>query len=85
MDLGDYRAKIDKIDDELLRLFMERMDTCRQIAQYKKENGLPVLDAEREGKKLSLIGEKAGEMRSFAQTLFRLLLDLSRAHQETFM
>jgi len=85
MDLGNYRAKIDKIDDELLRLFIERMDTSRQIAQYKKENGLPVLDAERESKKLSLISEKAGEMSSFAQTLFRLLFDLSRAHQETFM
>ena len=85
MDLQDYRAKIDKVDDELLRLFIERMEISRQIAQYKKENSLPVLDAEREKKKLCEISEKAGEMRSYACSLYSLLFDLSRAHQETLM
>ena len=85
MDLQDYRAKIDKVDDELLRLFMERMDISYQIAQYKKENCLPVLDAARERKKLNDIGEKAGEMRAYAHALYYLLLDLSRAHQGTLL
>ena len=32
MELSEYRARIDKIDDELLRLFAERMQTAAGIA-----------------------------------------------------
>jgi chorismate mutase/prephenate dehydratase len=82
MDLQDYRAQIDKVDDQLLSLFKERMDIVSQIAKYKKEHGLPVLDAAREREKLAGIGEKAGEdIRSYAHILYSTLLELSRAHQ----
>ena len=43
MELSDYRAQIDRIDAELLRLFAERMQTAAGIAAYKKEHALPVL------------------------------------------
>ena len=83
MDLQNYREQIDKIDDELLRLFTERMNVARQIALYKKEHDLPALDAARESEKLAVIDEKAGEeMRPYARKLYKLLFDLSRAHQE---
>ena len=86
MELSDYRKMIDKIDDELLRLFIERMDVARQIAAYKKANGLPALDAAREKDKLDFIGEKAGEeMRHYSQKLFELLFDLSRAYQNDIL
>jgi len=84
MDLREYRKQIDSIDDELLRLFKERMEVSQQIAQFKKENGLPVLDAAREKDKLDVIGEKAGEVFcSYAQTLYKTLFELSRAYQES--
>ena len=51
MELSDYRAQIDRIDAELLRLFAERMQTAAGIAAYKKSHGLPVLDAGREREK----------------------------------
>lgn len=35
MELSDYRAQIDRIDAELLRLFAERMQTAAGIAAYK--------------------------------------------------
>ena len=41
MELSDYRAQIDRIDAELLRLFAERMQTAAGIAAYKKEHALP--------------------------------------------
>jgi len=84
MDLQGYREQIDKVDDALLRLFKERMDISRQIAQYKKEHGLPVLDAEREKKKLAEISDKAGEaFRPYAHALYTTLFELSRAYQES--
>jgi len=86
MDLQDYRALIDEIDDKLLKLFIDRMDVSRQIAQYKREHGLPVLDASRERDKLAVIGDKAGdEFRSYAQTLYNLLFELSCAYQDNVL
>ena len=82
MDLLDLRARIDDIDERILRLFKERMDISLEIAQYKKEHGLPALDASRERDKLADISEKAGdELRSYANMLYKLLFELSRAHQ----
>jgi len=82
MDLQDYRAQIDKVDDQLLALFKERMGISGKIAQFKKEHGLQALDATRERTKLADIGEKAGEdIRSFAYILYTTLFEISRAHQ----
>jgi len=83
MDLQNYREQIDKIDDELLQLFSERMNIARQIALYKKEHNLPALDAARETEKLAAIDEKASEeMRPYAHKLYEILFELSRAYQE---
>ena len=52
MDLNDYRKEIDSIDDQLIALFAQRMETAEKIAEYKKANGLRVLDARREKEKM---------------------------------
>ena len=86
MELSEYRARIDKIDDELLRLFAERMQTAAGIAAYKKENALPVLDAGREREKLADVVKKAPEgMREEAVSLYRLLFSLSRSYQHELL
>ena len=86
MDLQNYREQIDGIDDELLRLFKERMDVSHQIALYKKEHSLSALDAAREREKLADIGEKAGEeMRTYAFILYNTLFELSRTHQGSIL
>ena len=83
MDMQIYRKQIDAIDDELIRLFKERMSVARDIALYKKEHDLPVSDAVREEEKLAVIGEKAGgELGPYARKLYALLFELSRAYQE---
>jgi len=83
MDLNDYRAQIDKIDNDLLQLFKERMDVCRHIALYKKEHGLPVLNAERERELLITIENKSEEfLRPYTLKLYTTLLELSRDYQK---
>ena len=42
------REKINKIDKEMAALFEERMLAAELVADYKKENGLPIFDASRE-------------------------------------
>ena len=86
MDLQDYREQIDEIDDELLRLFSERMGVSRQIALFKKARSLPAMDARREEEKLAMIGEKAPEeLRQYTRELFLTLFRLSRDFQESFL
>ena len=45
MDLQDYRNQLDQIDDQLAALFKQRMETVRNVADYKKEHNAPVLNA----------------------------------------
>ncbi len=47
-DLESLRKEIDSIDSQLLPLFLERMDLCREVAEYKRSVNMPVLDRTRE-------------------------------------
>lgn len=83
MELKDYRAQIDAVDDEIVRLFQQRMDIAKNIAAVKKENGLPILQTAREREKLADVTGKAREdMRSYLRVLYSLLFELSRTYQE---
>ena len=44
-ELQQARVEIDAVDQEMARLFERRMAACRQVAQYKRERSLPILDA----------------------------------------
>lgn len=46
--LEELRQEIDRVDKELLKLFVERMGICSQVADYKRKIGMPVLDVKRE-------------------------------------
>ena len=82
MKLDDYREKIDAVDEKLAALFAERMELSRAIAEYKKENGLPVLDASREEEKLCRVAERSPEeLREYTRRLYKLLFELSRDYQ----
>ena len=82
MDLQDLRKEIDEIDDELVRLFGQRMNVAAQIADYKKENNLPIYVPAREREKLKDVAEKAGsEMANYTRVLYSMLFELSRSYQ----
>lgn len=48
MNIEDYRKQINEIDKKLATLLDERLDVCKKIGEYKKENNIPVLDSRRE-------------------------------------
>lgn len=45
--LAQMRAEIDAIDSELIALLARRMDVARRIGDYKRAEGLPVVQTER--------------------------------------
>ena len=56
--LDELRSKITIIDMRLLELLEERMEISKEIAHYKKEQGLPVFDPKREEELLLLYQKK---------------------------
>ncbi len=48
MDIDDLRKEIDRLDNELLRIFNERAGLALKIGEIKKGLGLPVYDPARE-------------------------------------
>ena len=82
MDMHELRSRIDNIDDQLVKLFVERMEVAEKIGAYKKENNLPVFDPGRERNKLQDVAEKAGpEIAQYTRVLYAMLFELSRSHQ----
>ena len=86
MNLDELRLEIDRIDRELVDLFSRRMAVSAEIAAYKKEHLLPVLDAERErSKRSSLAALAEPEMAEYVDALYTRLFELSRSYQETLL
>ncbi|MBQ9963919.1 MAG: chorismate mutase [Clostridia bacterium] len=82
MSIEQLRNEIDSIDKELVNLFVKRMGVAAQVADYKRENGKPVLDPERERMLLQKVSDLAGEdMESQTRILYQLILSLSRSYQ----
>ncbi|MBQ8834869.1 MAG: bifunctional chorismate mutase/prephenate dehydratase [Oscillospiraceae bacterium] len=82
MDLTEIRKDIDKIDDQLVQLFCQRMNLSAKVADYKKANNMPILVPARERAILQSVAEKAGpEMANYARVLYSMLFELSRSYQ----
>lgn len=83
-NLEELRGEIDQIDAQMVKLFTQRMEAVRQVAQYKQERGLPVLAAARERVLLGKVAELAGEeLADYAQSVYRTILSVSRAYQSS--
>ncbi|MBQ7902738.1 MAG: chorismate mutase [Oscillospiraceae bacterium] len=84
LNLDLIRKEISAINDEMLALFVKRMELSAQVARYKKANGLPTLDRKREEAILQKVADSTtDEFRQYALELFRTMMDLSKEYQET--
>ena len=86
MDLKGLRVELDHIDREMVSLFERRMRVCEDVARYKIENNLPVLDASRERQKLQSVAAQLPEdLQEYGVSLYDLLMELSRSSQTRLM
>lgn len=83
MDLLKIRDQLDVIDKEIVRLFEERMDLVKDVAEFKIGTGKQVFDREREQAKIASVRELAhGEFNEqAAEELFTQLMTISRRFQ----
>ncbi len=84
MDIEDYRNKIDEIDGELVKLFEKRMNVAMNIAKYKKQNNLEIINSSRESevieKNIQRLQNK--DLSLFTEKFFVNLMKLSRSYQK---
>ena len=86
MELNELRSRINQIDDEMLELFLKRMDVSEAIAAYKKEHGRPITNKAREREILAEMMAKGGpDNELYVYRLFSTLMDLSKARQGELM
>jgi chorismate mutase len=86
--LEKYRQQINHLDDELLQLLSQRMKVAEKIGQYKKENGITILQTSRWNEILENAvakGEKAGLSSEFVTKYFDAVHMESIAHQTKVM
>lgn len=82
LDLKDIRNQLDAIDDGMTELFAKRMHLVTQVAEYKKEKGLPILDTGRERQIINRVSLAAGEeLEHYAKLMYQTLFNVSRAYQ----
>ena len=82
MELAEVRQEIDQIDDQLLGLFVRRMELAKDVAAAKRESGRAPYDPARERQKLFEITQAAPEgMKAQAASLFSLLMSMNKAEQ----
>ena len=86
-DLKDLRKEITEIDNKMADLFVSRMKLVHQIAEYKMENGLPVLDPGREAEVLENGAARVEDsaLRSYYLSFLKEVMAVSRRYQTSMM
>ena len=82
-DLLDIRKDIDKIDEQIVKLYEERMKLTSDVAEYKINTGKQIFDKEREESKLATLQKKAESdfTRHGIRELFEQIMAMSRKKQ----
>ena len=84
-NLDQMRNDIDAIDSQIAELFRKRMETSLDIARYKKENNIPILNSSREKEVLHKVSEQVGEpFDGYARFLFNTIFEASRSCQNNY-
>ncbi len=83
MDLLDLRNQLDVIDAQIVELYENRMELCRQVAEYKISVGKKVFDKQREMEKLATVRSLThNDFNAHGiQELFEQIMSMSRKLQ----
>lgn len=86
LNLEKMRNDIDAIDEKLTALFKERMEIAVEVAKYKEEKNLPVLNDTREKDILHRVSQQIGEpFDGYVRLLFNTIFDASRSCQNNYL
>ncbi|MGF0032946.1 prephenate dehydratase [Bariatricus sp. SGI.154] len=81
--LEELRAELDKIDNQIVRLYEQRMNCSEKLGECKISNGIKVFDRQREHNKLQEMASQVSTdfNKKGVQELFEQLMSMSRKMQ----
>ena len=82
--LQELRGKLDVIDQQIVKLFEERMTICEKVADLKAVTGKAVFDPVREEAKLEDVASMVSTEfnKAAIREVFQLLMSISRERQQ---
>jgi chorismate mutase len=88
MTIGELREEIDRLDDQIINIFDQRMQIADQIGEYKKTHNVAILQSKRWdsilNKRLEM-GLEKGLSNEFITRVFRAIHQESINHQARIM
>ena len=88
LTIGELRADIDKLDDQIIDIFEKRMQIAEEIGRYKKDNNIAILQTRRWDNILNKrlrMGKLRGLGEEFISKIFRAIHQESINHQNRIM
>lgn len=86
-ELENLRVEIDKVDKEILPLFLKRMELCGKVAEFKRKTGMEIFDPIRERQvldnKMQLLDSP--DMADEVYEFFNSMMCISRVRQGKFL
>lgn len=84
--LEEARSIIQNVDQQMIELFLKRMQAAKMVAEYKMENQLPVEDKLREQELLKRnLSAVPLKLQKYYILFFESILKASKAYQEDLM
>tara|TARA_B100000700_G_scaffold331474_1_gene464640 strand:+ start:1126 stop:1425 length:300 start_codon:yes stop_codon:yes gene_type:complete len=82
--ISSYRKKIDRLDDQLVDIIVERFALTLQIGELKKKNNLRITDTSREEEILNRITERINSRLNpnEIKEIFHLIFQISKKLQK---
>lgn len=75
--LDPFRRRLDELDEQIVRLLGERFETCREVALYKREHDVPMMQPDRVAQVRARYLDRGAEVElppDFTAALFELLI-----------
>ncbi|MFI3166790.1 MAG: prephenate dehydratase domain-containing protein [Bacillota bacterium] len=86
MDLISKRDRIDAIDDQMVQLYVERMNIAREIGEEKSKNNLPIENTLREREVITRVTSTAPEdLKIYTKMFFENMFETSKGYQTRFV
>ncbi len=81
-NIEELRKDINEVNKEILDLFIKRMEISKDIAIYKMENNIPILDRKREEEVLqNVVDNTPDDLKHYSLDLFKKIMELSKEYQ----
>ena len=82
-ELDNTRKRINAIDKEMARLFEERMDCSKEVAEYKIKHAMPIFDASREQEVINRNLEyiENSDVKEYYVNFLKQTMDISKKYQ----